>query len=611
MGFLARPPPQISYMSASSGNSNSSSLRHALAMAGALALALLIRLTVRSELAQTIYGEALLPDEQTYHSWAVQLAKGIDDPSYARDFAPFPALVFASLYRLVGIASMHVRALNVALGVATCGLVYVTGRVLYGSRNGVLAALICALSESLALYSGTALNTTLGVFVFAALIAVQATALQWPMSSANLKAGAAGALSGLLANTRGNAAIVGLLLFPFLYLALRCAGQTRNGALRSLRVPMLTFVVAYSLSASLTGGLAGPPSAFNLFLGNNPDNPTPYFQPARFTSSAPEAQVFGFVVEASRRSGSSMSIDDAQAFWIAQIIGNAIDHPAATALHLGKKALAIINVSPSDNNHDLRIFRTLAPALSFAFLRTWFVFALACSSIFVLPRDRRLAFGVGVSVLYAATIVLFFAGERIRVPLVVVAAPFAAAALTGLVTAVHKHEKHLLARSLAVVLLVGGIAHVPVEGSDDMTFAYNIHALTFFQVGDSDSAKRWYMKSLTEYGAASAGARIGLAAVLQRENEIATAIAMLTRMPDSHYEAANKYQWLGNLELAERAPDRAARAYEAAIAIDASRESTYKALYVAYRMLGDNDSANRVDGRLHDLIAQRKRVFSP
>lgn len=599
---VALPDPGARAGDRLAGLGQLASVHHAALLAATLFLALVIRIGVLVDLRHTIYFRALMPDEDTYHRWAMRLASGTDGASFAPDFPKLPAIVFGAVYSVFGAETLHVRILNVILGVAVCAVAYWIGRMLYGKAAGLAAALLCAVSESLAFYSTTLLKTCLGLLLFGLVVALGLSALQQPARNAMLKILAAGALIGLLANVRANAAIVGLLVIPAAFALARRAPKATNW--HAVRL-IAAFVGGYVVCASASGGLAGPRFAFNLYMGNSPDNPSPYFRPVRFTSSAPEYQSTGFVVEASQRTGRKLSADEAERFWVSAVLEAAREQPARFATQLWWKALAIFHSSPADNNHDIRLVGRFVPNLRWAWLPSWLLLALGVGCASALPRDRRLATGALLFALYAATIVAFFAGERLRVPLLLLCAPYAGAGLVTLVTAPAARRRALWPRAFAIASAVSLVSLIPVPTAGDLSGPYNMHALMLFDEGDLEAAERWYRRSLSLAELDSEGARIGLAAISQRRGQLDEAVALLRPLPDWHYEAASKYEWLGTLALARRRPEEAARAFEAAIRLDQSKQNAYKGLFVAHRMLGERAEADAVNARLEYIESLR------
>jgi len=557
---------------------------------------------VLGDLRKTIYFRALMPDEDTYHRWAVRIADATEGAGYAPDFPRLPARIFAAVYAVFGVDTMYLRVFNLLLGVAICAIAYFIGRSLYGRGAGLAAALLCAFSKGLVFHSATVMSTCLGLTAFALAFAVLVSCLMDPERHLGWKVAAFGGLCGLLANLRPNAAIIGVLIIPVLLLSRTKPAPAKASALRVLQLGILCGGV-YLASAALAGSVSGPRFGYNLYIGNNPDNPSPYFRPVRFTSSAPEHQSTGFVVEAGRRADRKLSPDEAEAFWTESVLEDALARPGPFLAHLAQKALAIVHASPADNNHDLRFTGSFVSSLRWAFLPSWLLLALGTACLAVLPFDRRLLIGAGAVALYSATIVAFFAGERLRAPLLLLAAPYAGAALSQLCAAQLPQRRMLITRAGLIVLVSALAARVPVACADDLSGPYNMHALMLFGEGDLAGAEHWYRGSLALGQLDSPGARIGLAAILQKRGRSAEAVAMLEPLPDSHYEAASKHEWLGNLALGQRRLQAAIDAYETSLAIDSSRQNAYKGLYIAYRLLGEPSQAAAADDRLQRILS--------
>jgi 4-amino-4-deoxy-L-arabinose transferase-like glycosyltransferase len=568
---------------------------HAALVAATLFAAFVLRALVLIDLRKTIYARELAPDEDTYDKWARRLLDGSATADFAPDFPRLPAAVFSWVYRIFGADVLYLRALNLLLGVAICALAYACGRALYGKRVGLLAALLCAWSKSLVFYSVTALHTNLGLTLIG--IAFCA-AIASSLAAARLRAPALlvlGAACGLLVNVRANAALLALLAVPPLVAIAREGARARVAAAKLAA----SFVAAYALCAALSGGIRGPAAGFNLYLGNNSENPTPYFRPVRFTSSAPERQALGFTIEASRRAGQDLTRSEAELFFACTVLADALAAPASALARFARKLHALVHASPSDNNQDPRVAGAELPTLAAACLPSWLLIALGVAAALALPLDRRLALGAGAFALYALSVVAFFAGERLRVPLVLLSAPYAAAGLERLAASRPLSSARSAALRAGLGLgALGVLAHAPLSGADDLSAALNMRALMAFDAGDLAAAERGYRRSLALKGLDSDGARIGLAAILQRQQRVDDAVAMLELVPDDYYEAASKYEWIGNLELARRRLPAAQSAYAAAIEIDSSRVNAYQGLYIALRLKGDVAAAAAVDRRL-------------
>jgi 4-amino-4-deoxy-L-arabinose transferase-like glycosyltransferase len=576
---------------------------HAILLALTLSAAFAMRVRILIELRKTLYGTHLMPDEDVYHRWAAGMVGAGPVLHVGPDLAQLPAAIFASIYAALGVNTLYLRALNVLLGVVVCVFVYAAGRILYGKHAGLLAALLCALAESVAFSSATILTTQLGLASIALAMALASSLLMKPHAHQALKIVAFGATVGLIANLRANAAILGLLAVPIIVYVHRGSKALPREKFQRTAILLACLGAGYVVCAQASGSLPGPLAGFNLYAGNNAGNPTPYYRPVPFSSSAPEAQALGFIVEASRRAGQRFDAEAADAFWIDEVRRYTWTDPEMALRRLGDKALAIISRSTSDNNHDLRLLAQFVPSLGWPLIPTWFflAFGIACAS--VVPGDRRLlagALGIG---LYSLSLLVFFVAERLRAPLLVLLAPFAGGGIHALLARRTSRQPAVVVRGGSIFVVLALLSGARLPGSDDLSGPYNMHALMLVDAGDLEGAQAWYSRSLGLDGQHSAGARIGLAAILQRRGRVADAAAMLEPIPDSYYEVASKYEWLGNLSLQAGRYGQALAHYQASIAHDSSRANAYKGIYIVHRLRGEVAPAAAAEAQIRHLLS--------
>ena len=81
---------------------------HGALIAAVLFYALCVRIALLSELRHTLYGRALMPDEDAYHKWALAIVAGHEAPGFAPDLPRLPALVFARVYALFSADPLYV-----------------------------------------------------------------------------------------------------------------------------------------------------------------------------------------------------------------------------------------------------------------------------------------------------------------------------------------------------------------------------------------------------------------------------------------------------------------------------------------------------------------------
>jgi hypothetical protein len=190
-------------------------------------------------------------DEAVYAGQARALAH---DPHVVQLFPVFRAhpLLFQTIlsigYRLGG-GDLMGRSFAAAFGLATVVLVYLTGRLLYGRRAGIVAALIIALMPYDVLVSRQVLldgPATLFATASLYLVARYATTLQRPW----LYAGGAAMGMTILAKETSILAIGAL----FVFFALSPEVETRTRDLAYSGLAMFVVALAYPLSIKLAGG---------------------------------------------------------------------------------------------------------------------------------------------------------------------------------------------------------------------------------------------------------------------------------------------------------------------------------------------------------------------
>jgi hypothetical protein len=571
--------------------------RHVALLAAVITIAGAVRWHLATALRASVYGRQLVPDEALYDTWARRIAQGTTD-GFPRDFAELPARVFGQLYASLGADPVFVRRLNFGLDLATCGLAYVCGRMLFGRRAGLFAAALYALARSPALYSATLLHTSLGQVLFASVFALCCALLTAPTHHRTAKLMGLGLALGLLVNTRANGAVLGVVA---LWTLCSAPGSLGN-RVRAVLVSLLLVAPGYLVAASLGGSLSGPEGGYNLYFGNDTANSLPYYRPVAFASSLPEAQAGGFMLEAARRSNGQIAPAQAPDYWRGVVWSRALRAPGAFFAKLGAKALTVLHRCTADNDLDTDVVASHVPLLGWPPLATWLLLACGLAALPLLPPSPGKTLGALAALLYALTLVAFFSSERLRAPLLFLATPYAGAGLDTLLRADTANRRRLLA-ALTTLVVCAAAAHAPLRGTDQTAQAENLYGLLLLGDRQTEAAAAAYRHSLALDQHDSPGARIGLGSIAYGRGQLDEAKRQLQAVPDDYYEAASKYEWLGNLALRERDARAAAAAFGKSLAIDGSRFNAYKGLYIAQRLLGQDAQAQATDQKLHDALA--------
>jgi hypothetical protein len=252
---------------------------------GILALALGLRVGALLALQDSIYSTRLLWDEELYHKLAVRILEGRDGSN-----GLWPNLL-ALLYGVTGASVFWVRIVNVGFGTLACGVLYLIGRELGGRRIGLISAAIGAIYGPFVFYSAVPLRATLSVLSFGATAWLGMSARRSPTL---LRVGLLGVSAWLMIETRANTVALLPLLLVIPYESLRSRGWKRGALVAAvLALGMLLPRGGLELLDPRVPGQyrpSTPEAGLNFYLGNNPNNPTPYFQPAPFAVPIPYIQ---------------------------------------------------------------------------------------------------------------------------------------------------------------------------------------------------------------------------------------------------------------------------------------------------------------------------------
>jgi 4-amino-4-deoxy-L-arabinose transferase-like glycosyltransferase len=574
-----------------------------LILSGLLLLALLVRALALLDLRGTIYFHALMPDEALYHNWAMRIASGTYRAVSVYEFSPLPAYLFALLYRLFSPDPLVVRVLNVALGVASCFLIFLIGKRMGGATVGLVACLVASLYKPFILYSVVPLKTALEVFLFALCIYLFLLVLDKPRSLAISFLGIA---SGLMVNVRPNFLIlIPLLLLaslPALHSSVHLAAKHGLLFLLGLSLAVAPFVVRnYRVARAFT--VITSQAGFNLYLGNNPDNPDPYYRPVPFASSSACSQGTQFTIEASRRVQRKLIPQEASSYWAGEVIRTATADPTDFLAKLGRKALALFNQFEAADHYHVGFLSEFVRFLKLPFFGLWLVLPLGMAGVAVTLRESRRLLSLSLAVvLYGATLVAFFPNARYRLPLLVVLIPFAALGLIRVHSKYLSGSRKILLHYVATALLFLAVEFLPIRGAGDLTPYYNLHALLLDAKGRGGEAVHFWRRSSEMQGAFSSYADLSLAGKCLERGDFESALAYARRVSDTSFAAPLKYELLGDTWAMKADWAGASSAYRRSLEIN-SGEILVRRKRVQVLKRIDPEAARQETERLKEILS--------
>jgi len=540
-----------------------------------LLLALGLRVAALMDLSRTVYVDFMLWDERVYHELAVRIADGTYADQEVYEFAPLFAYLMAGIYRLLSPEIFYIRLLNILIGVLTCWVIYGIGVRLGGRKIGLLACLVAALYKPFILYSIVPLKETLTVLLFALTVFMVLDAIG---KRGLISTGLLGSMMGLLLNVRPNAVI----LIPLLVLLIVWNRYQNGDGLRALAahfgiyflglwMAVAPFVIRNYIVAgefAVTTSQAG----FNLYLGNNLGNHDPYYRPVPFASSSPLEQGIQFTIEASRRTGRTLSSTEASDYWMKETFRQAIAELWAFAGKAVQKSLVLVSHFEACDHYDIGFISDFARFFRLPFFSFWFVFPLGMAALaFRLFQDRKArALGL-ILAIYAATLVIFFTNARYRLPMLAILIPYAALGGIELVEALRRSEFRRAGIFAAAVLALTVIEFLPMQATDDQTAYFNTHAIILHSRGFENEAIPYWRQSSEMNRPFSAFANISLAQKCFQRGLTQEGNGYLDLIPESSFAAASKYELKGDILLRQQKVGEAIQAYEQSLAINSGQ----------------------------------------
>lgn len=391
------------------------------------------------------------------------------------------------------------RWLIAALSSVTAVFSFSLARRLQRSRaEATFAGLIVALHGPLIFYDGELLPTSLGTFFATAALW---TTLYFPASPK--RSLASGVLVGLASLS------VGPLLLLLLPLALACPPhrpERRRHLLALLTGATLVLAPVLRQNRSHGGGaVIALSGGLNLWIGNNPSM-------NELVAVRPGA-AWETLVEEPARSGDVHSPRDYDTYFIDKVLRFCSQTPGICLQNFLEKGRQFLNGSEIPRNENLLLERTRSPVLSALLWRVgpfafpWgFLCPLMIVGIFSLRKYNRNQDQFSIIVFYGALLMLvagpllFFVAGRYRVPVVPVAAVFAAIGARELARSSARREK-------IGVLLVGVVfalwpLHLPVERVNFEAERSYLVAGALLRRGDeqgAEAALREALRSRPEY----------------------------------------------------------------------------------------------------------------
>lgn len=471
-------------------------LRRGWSVATVVATALAVKTAVLVQLG----GHPLLqPLGELDSAFYVDLARRVADAGPLAVTEPFfvsPLYVYflAGIFALGG-SLTAVRAVQILLGAAAVGLLFVTTRQWFGERAAWVAAALAILTGLFTFYEILILQAALDPFLVALTLALVSRAqpgagLRWPL--------AAGVAAGLLALNRPNALAYGIVVATWLATREWRARTTPRAAVgRALVFPAALLVVlgANTLRNHAASGewiAVASHGGLNFYIGNHAEADGTYRPVPGVTASiAGQARDTARVAETAL--GRRLSAAEVSGYFYGQALDWIRSHPLAATRLFARKTALVVNRADVPLNFSYAYYsQDESSLLRVLAVGPWLLVPLGLVGLFLRSARRGGPdFWIWASFVpvYGLSTAVFFVTSRYRMPLLLPLCGLAAAALVWGFDQVRAHRGAALSRVALAAVALAVLVHWPLGLDDGRGFEQTRQAVWLVEQGRFDAAR--------------------------------------------------------------------------------------------------------------------------
>lgn len=487
---------------------------------------------------------------------------------------PFYGYLLGLVFKVFGDNLTVVRLMQITLDSFNVVLLYMIGSRVWSRTAGLLAGIFYAGYKVSFFYSLLILKTTLtatGCLLFT-LALIEASRRK----SATAWAGM-GAFAALLTYLRGNL----LLLAP---LGLLSYLVIEKPAVKEFVKNTTYFLLAMALI--LSGGavrnyyasgqfvLLNTQTGRLLYASNNPENLTGRYNVPSFSRPNPEDSEKDFYTEAERRTGKKLNAKEVSAYWTRETMSFLLKNPSAAATLLYNKLKGTVGDYEIPNNHSFYLASRFSELARFPLPTFAFALAFGAPGLVVALLQRREAMWLLVTIItILATVLIFYTSSRFRFPMAPVLLIGAGIFFETVYTKVRERNKNAVVKAVtpAVIIFALSLSVPAPAGTGNEEYFL---AKAYWRTGRLDTAWETASDAAEKFpGQARFHTLMGMTALSARKYGDAEKklLAALKTNPGD----ADAYHNLGLVYLATKAPEKAVKAFEAALSAHPRPETVF------------------------------------
>jgi tetratricopeptide (TPR) repeat protein len=390
-------------------------------VAAVFAVALAIRLVHLWQIRNAPFFAVLLGDARGYDEWAQRIAAGEwigKEPFFQAPLYPY---FLAAIYRTLGRSLLTVRICQAVAGAASCVLLALAGRRLFGPRVGLIAGVGLAIYAPAIFFDGLLQKSVLDVFFMCLSLWILSGLVDHPAQRRSWFA--LGLALGGLSLTRENAlALVAMVGVWGLVEGRRAPSRTfaSLGCFAAGLALLLLPAVAHNYHAGGELYLTSWQSGQNLYIGNNPGANGSYI-PLRYGRVSPEYERQDAIDLAQRAVGRPLTPREVSGYWTQQALDYITSRPLDWLRLMGRKFVLLWNAREAVDTESQYTYAEWSLPLR---LTGWFTHFGILVPLAVIGgwsswgERRRLSVFYALAATYAASVLVFYVFARYRLPIV-------------------------------------------------------------------------------------------------------------------------------------------------------------------------------------------------